>query len=45
MYYFSIQVRQGLSLEGLEERCKALQNILDDSSSKQQHMESRVNIF
>ena len=41
----SIQVRQGLSLEGLEERCKALQNILDDSSSKQQHMESKVIII
>lgn len=44
-FSFSIQVKQGLSLEGLEERCKALQNILDESSSKQQTMENRVRLI
>lgn len=35
-------MKQGLSLEGLEERCKALQNILDESSSKHQQNELKV---
>lgn len=37
-----MQLKQGLSLEGLEERCKALQNILDETSSNKVFMENRV---
>ena len=41
----NFQRRQSISQEGLEERCKALQDILDESSKKQSSLESELNML
>ena len=39
---FSVQSRQGWTVEGLEERCKALEKILDDTTRKNEVLENKV---
>jgi len=40
-----VQSRQGFTVEGLEERCKALERILDETTKKNANLENKVMIL